>query len=94
VSNTGITLSPGSGWTHAVFSLNPANFTALSGTVAGALGNTTVLRILHASGPTAAEPIAGLLGVDNIAAIPEPSTILITAAGLTLLLARMKFCSR
>jgi hypothetical protein len=82
VTNTGITLAPGSGWTHAVFPIDPSQFTALGGTVAGALANTAVLRILHATGATDAQPIAGVLGVDNIAAVPEPATGALIAGGL------------
>jgi hypothetical protein len=92
VTNAGVALPAGSGWIHAVFPIGLTDLTALEGTVAGALGNTTVLRIIHAPGLTDSVPIAGLLGVDNISAVPEPATLLITAAGLTLLLARMKFC--
>jgi hypothetical protein len=83
VTKTGIFLPAGSGWTHAVFPIGAGDFTSLGGTVAGALGNTTVLRILHAPGETAAVPAAGVLGVDNIeAVVPEPATLGITSLAL------------
>jgi hypothetical protein len=82
VTNTGVILAPGSGWTHALFPIGLNQLTALEGTVAGALGNTTVLRIIHAPGLTDSEPVAGVLGVDNIAAVPEPAAFLMTASGL------------
>ena len=84
VTNTGMLLAPGSGWMHAVFPIGLNQLTALEGTVSGALGNTTVLRIIHAPGISDAEPIAGTLGVDNIAAVPEPATALMTITGLAL----------
>ena len=92
VTNTAVVLPPGSGWTTAVFPVAANQLTALSGTAAGTLANTSILRILHASGPTAAEPVAGVLGVDNItalAAIPEPSTLLTGALALALLARRL-----
>lgn len=76
VTSTGITLAAGSGWTHAVIPITASQLAPVEGTVNGALGNTTVLRILHAPGATEAVPIVGVLGVDNIAAVtvPEPAT--------------------
>ena len=85
VTNTAVVLPSGSGWTHAIFPIGVNHLTALQGTVAGALTNTSILRILHATSPTAAIPVAGVLGVDNIAAIPEPSTFLMAGIGIALL---------
>ena len=88
VTNFGMTLAPGSDWTHALFPVSLNELTPLSGTVADALANTTVLRILHASGPTDPQPIAGVLGIDNIAAtgniaaVSEPATIWIALTAL------------
>jgi hypothetical protein len=88
VTNTGITLNPGSGWTHAVFPIGLNSLTALEGTVSGALANTSVLRIIHAPGLTDSVPTAGVLGVDNIAAVPEPATFLISGVAITFLALR------
>lgn len=89
LTNTAIVLPVGSGWTRAFFPIALGQFTALGGTVEGALANTSVLRILHAPGVGQAVPVVGVLGVDNItAAVPEPSTFLLAAAGLALLIRR------
>jgi hypothetical protein len=71
----GVFLPVGGGWTHAFFSLDPSTLTMLIGSdPAALLGGTTVLRIIH--GPAGdAEPVAGILGVDNIQAVPEPATL-------------------
>ena len=87
VTNAEAVLNPGSQWTRFLFPIGLNQLTALDGTVAGALGNTTVLRIIHATTETDAEPVVGQLGVDNITAVavPEPSTLYILTAGLLLL---------
>jgi hypothetical protein len=87
VTNIGIVLPAASGWVHAVLPVGLNALTALEGSVAGALGNTTVLRILHAPGITDAVPVAGLLGVDNITALgtPEPATNALSGIGLVML---------
>ena len=91
VTNAGFTLAPGSDWTHVVFPIGLAHLTALGGTsVAGALGDTTVLRIIHATGATEAESVAGQLGVDNISAVPEPGTAAVTLAGLVALCSALR----
>jgi hypothetical protein len=82
VTNTGVTLAPGSLWMHAVFPVGIQRLTAVEGTVAGALENTTVLRIIQAPGLPDSEAIAGVLGVDNIAAVPEPATGMLIAVSL------------
>jgi hypothetical protein len=85
VTNVAFTLPSGDDWTHVFFPIGLADLTALDGTVAGALGNTSVLRIMHAPGLTDAEPVAGILGIDNITAlatVPEPATLWICAIGV------------
>jgi len=86
VSTQGVFLPAGGGWIHAIFDLNA--LTAVEGTVLGALSNTTILRIIHASGVSEATPVAGVLGVDNILAvagsiaIDEPASGWLLAAAL------------
>jgi hypothetical protein len=88
VTNTGFTLPAGSDWMHALFPVGLTELTALDGTVAGALANTSVLRMIHAAGLNEAESIAGQIAVDNITAlgairaVPEPGTLYLSAAGL------------
>jgi len=84
VSTNPFVLAPGSGWQHAVFSLNPSAFTAPFGSVTAALSKTTALRIIHSAVADEATSVIGVLGVDNIQAVPEPATFLLFGAGLGL----------
>ena len=85
VTTAGVFLPAGSGWTHAIFNVSPASFTALSGSVTTLLSQTTILRIIDA--PTAGDAISlvGTLGVDNVTAVPEPETYALMLGGLALL---------
>ncbi len=66
-----VLLPAGSAWTHAEFSLDPADLVAVQGTVEGALTGATTLRIFHNPDPTFPPPaIAAQLGVDNVLAVP------------------------
>jgi len=87
VTTFGALLPVGSDWTHVVFSLSPANMTAIIGSASTALSNTTVLRIIDSPTPTEAVTIAGVLGVDNISAVPEANSMLLTGLGLLSLIA-------
>jgi hypothetical protein len=88
VTTFGRTLAAGSGWTHTFFAISPASMTTISGNVNTLLGNTTLIRIIDSAGPTEADPIVGVLGVDNIAATtPEPATLLSVVGGLLGLIA-------
>ena len=88
VSTNPFVLLPGSGWQHAVFPINPGAFTALTGSVTAALSQTTALRIIHSPSVSDATPVVGKLGIDNIQAVPEPSTLVLLAAGFALLAAK------
>ncbi|HEX4883451.1 MAG TPA: PEP-CTERM sorting domain-containing protein [Casimicrobiaceae bacterium] len=93
ISNASIFLPAGSGWTHAVFTIDPTLFTALAGTATGALSTSTILRLVHAPTPTFPGPnVTAVLGVDNFSAgpverpgpfndVPEPSALLLLTAG-------------
>jgi hypothetical protein len=83
----GFTLDAGAGWQHVVFAINmasmipinaPADFNTFFS------GNFQELRIIHEVGQSNmnGDPVTGMLGVDNIHAIPEPSATLLAAIGL------------
>lgn len=91
-STTPIFLRAGSGWRSVIFPIGPSFLTADAGTAIAALSNSTEFRIFNGS-PTLAGPIiptvAGVLGVDNIAAsaVPEPATFVLVGVGLVTMLA-------
>ena len=89
-TDTAVTLSPvnvpaGSGWMSVVFDLT--NLTAETGTTEGALGDVNELRLFHNPDPAFGGPFVGppavvaTLGVDNIQAVPEASTVLLLLVG-------------
>lgn len=85
VSTTGFSLAVGSEWQHASFSLSDMNAANGSpGTLNSVLSNPAEMRILHSVAPNTVrgDPFAGTLGVDNIVAIPEPTSGGLLALGL------------
>jgi hypothetical protein len=76
VTTFGAFLPTGTGWTHFFFPISMSSLTVLSGNAATLLNSTTLLRIIDSPTPDDAVPIAGVLGVDNIQAVPEPATFL------------------
>ena len=101
LSSNYVLVPAGMDWTHITFPIDPANLTAPIGTSAGALANTTVMRLFSNQAPAFGGPgngppaITVTLGVDNIqaigaAAIPEPGTFVLLAAGLAVLVVRTR----
>ena len=91
VTTLGVLLPAGGGWTHALFPIAPSSLTVLQGNATTLLSNTTVPRIF--AGAAADFPpaqIAGVLGVDNIQAVPEPETLALLVVGLGALAAWTK----
>jgi hypothetical protein len=90
VTNAAAVLAPGSDWAHVVFPIDVGSLTPAAGTVAAALSAATELRIMHnADADGSADPIAGILGVDNISAgpprlVPEPALVALLVASLGL----------
>jgi len=84
----------GGDWTRVFFPVGLGALTALRGSVATVLGDTTAIRILH--NPAAGFPppeVTAQLGVDNITAVarvPEPSGLWLLAAGVSALRARRR----
>ncbi|MCH2173145.1 PEP-CTERM sorting domain-containing protein [Myxococcota bacterium] len=82
-------------WTSVSFPIAPGDWTAVSGGPSGkptgadihtALQTVQTLRILHATSPSwQANTTVGQFGVDNITAIPEPSSWVLLGSGMALL---------
>jgi hypothetical protein len=82
VTTLGAFLPVGSDWTHFVFPISPSSLTTIFGDANVLLSHTTVLRIIDSPTPTEAVQMMGVLGVDNIEAVPEPGTFLIAGVAL------------
>jgi hypothetical protein len=82
VTTFGAVLPTGDAWTKVFFPISASSLTVLSGNIAPLLTNTTLLRIIDSPTPSDAVTIAGVLGVDNIQAVPEPATWFLTGAAL------------
>jgi hypothetical protein len=96
ISAVPVVLAAGGGWQSIEFPLFGASgLTAVMGSVAAALGTTTIVRIFSSETLTAEPaPLAATVGLDNITAVstvPEPSTAVLLGTGaLGLLLARRR----
>ena len=79
-------LPANSGWMNFTISLAPVSLTAVNGPTPynTFFQNVAWTRIIHATGNGSlnGEPVTGLLGIDNIHAIPEPTTTALAAGGL------------
>lgn len=95
VTSSHLVLPAGSAWQPFTFSLAPGDLVG-GGNAAATLANVSQLTIFH--NPSANFPgpaIAASLGIDNISAVPEPSTIaalagLVVAGGLVVLWQRRR----
>jgi hypothetical protein len=81
------------GWSSADFDLRPAALTAVSGgtNAAATLASVTEMRILHSSAADhQGAVVSGILLVDNLSAVPEPSAIGLLAGSLLVFLKRKR----
>jgi hypothetical protein len=82
----------GSGWQPVSFSLTDANLTG--GDFATVMGSVAELSLVHSPVPIVARSLApnvvAQLGVDNIAAVPEPAGLLVPAAAAAALARRRR----
>jgi hypothetical protein len=89
VTTTPFSLGANSGWQHVTFALTAANFTTIGspGSFNALLSNFIgQLRILDSSSPSLlGDSVSATLGIDNVQAIPEPSTFLMVGVGFLLL---------
>jgi len=75
-----------SGWQTAIFDLSPAALTVIAGTATGALSNVEELRIFHnpdpdyPAPPGGPPPVNATVGIDNIQAVPEPTSLLLVSS--------------
>jgi hypothetical protein len=92
LSTVAVIVPAGSGWISVVFPTTPGDLTQTPlGTVTGALMQTDVLRIFHNPqpqflGPPSSIPdVTAVLGIDNIAAVPEPGSLALLGGGIVVL---------
>jgi hypothetical protein len=91
-------LPPGIGWASVIFDLDAGSLTWTgggTGNLATTLADVTTLLIRHdpdgpvpPDGPSPSgspNPVTGTLGIDNIRALPEPSSTALLAAGVVAL---------
>jgi hypothetical protein len=94
-----VVLPAGFGWVSVEFSLEASEFTQMAGfgTLAQTLGNVSTLLIRHDPDPISpsgqSNPVTGMLGIDNVVALPEPGAgpgLAAGAAALTWLARRRR----
>ncbi|HMJ05502.1 MAG TPA: PEP-CTERM sorting domain-containing protein [Chthoniobacterales bacterium] len=94
-------LTPGSGWQHFSIAITAANLIAV-GPPPPAPFNTfftnfnAQMRIIHEVGTSNlnGDVVVGQLGIDNIRAVPEPTTLALAAGGLALFGLRLRRAKR
>ncbi len=87
LSRDAFALPAGGGWTRVGFALDTA---ALTGQVMATLGGVGQLRLYHATAAVfPGEAIVAALGMDNVAAVPEPDARWLMLPGLGAVLARL-----
>src|SRR5688572_2446366 len=91
-----VVLGASSGWTTVGFGLGAADLvqTAGAGTLGQTLANVTSLLLRHdpdpVSPPGESNGVSGVLGVDNIRAVPEPGSFTLVGLGLAALAHRRR----
>ncbi len=85
-------LNAGSGWQHAVFTISPATMLAIGGPAdfnTFFSGNFEEIRFINEVDPIDlnGDRVVGQLGIDNVHAVPEPTTFVLSATGLLALVA-------
>jgi len=85
-------LPVGSGWQHFSIAITAANLIPVGGPSDFSTFFTNVgeMRIIHSVGTNNSngDPVTGMLGIDNIHAVPEPTVTALAATALLALAAR------
>src|SRR5258706_3529545 len=83
VSTTPAVIPNDSAWHHVLVLLDAGHLTAVGSppSLATMLTTQTEARILHSASPNTVmgDTIVGVIGVDNIRAVPEPGSIILLA---------------
>lgn len=91
--SSAISLQPGSGWQHFTISIASANMIAVGGPAtyntffSSGIGDARFINEVGTS-TLNGDPIVGQVGIDNIRAVPEPSSIALLTTALILIAAR------
>ncbi len=87
-STTGISIAPGSGWQHLTFPVSQTSLTRVLGTGAYAdvVGSVNQIMFRHDDGTPSSggTTVNGMVGIDNITAIPAPGAAGVLAAGMVI----------
>ncbi|QDV33874.1 PEP-CTERM sorting domain-containing protein [Tautonia plasticadhaerens] len=87
-STDALIVPTGSGWMTVTFLIGPGDLTAGLGDVDAALTGATLIRLYHSPDPNFPNPVSPIpavvaqLGIDNIAVVPEPASLVLTVTGL------------
>lgn len=81
-------LPVGSGWQHFTISLLPANLIAVNSPAPWSTFFIGEVRLIHEVGATSLSGtnVVGQLGIDNVHAVPEPTTMILVAGSLLVLM--------
>lgn len=87
-STTGISLAPGSGWQHLTFPVSQNSLTRVlgSGAYADILGSVNQIMFRHDDGTPSSGGtfVNGMVGIDNIMAIPAPGAGVLLAGSMVI----------
>lgn len=92
VSTNAFSISNDGSWYHAVFSLSDLTAVGSPAALATFFNNPAEMRILHSALPSTVngDNIVATLGVDNIVAVPEPGSVLLSGFGAVAMLLRRR----
>jgi len=94
-SNAVYLLNPNSGWQHASFAIDQADFTQVEGSTSFSDTLSQVNRMMFRHNPnldSGGVSIVGTLGIDNVHAgvVPEPASLAVLSLGVLAILRKRK----